>query len=185
MAAFLVRRRITLTLLLVAMVIGLDLVVLHVFPLDPLEGTAATLAADITIICGLCLRTWAAGTIRKWKQLATTGPYAWMRHPLYLGSALILIGCCALMHGPIFALALAPLAIIYWLAIRQEERAVARLYGSQWVEYSRRVPMLFPRIGWPQFRDWSLRQAIFNREHLVWLGAICGLLVLVGWRIFG
>ena len=183
MAAFLVRRRITLTLTLVAVTVGLDLVALHVVPRDPIEGTATTLAADITIIIGLGLRTWAAGTIRKWKQLAITGPYAWMRHPLYLGSSLILVGCCELMRGPMFALALVPLAIIYWLAIQQEEQAVARLYGNQWLKYSRQVPMLIPRFGWPQFSDWSLWQAIFNREHLVWLGAICGLLLLVGWRM--
>ena len=185
MVAFFVRRRITLTIALIVTTVGLDMMALHAFPLDPLECTAATLGADLAIMCGLCLRAWAAGTIRKYKNLATTGPYAWIRHPLYLGSALILFGCCELMHGPLFALALVPLVVVYSLSIRQEERAMARQYGNQWLEYCRRVPMLIPRIGWPQLSDWSLRQALVNREHLVWLGATCGLVVLAGWRSIG
>jgi protein-S-isoprenylcysteine O-methyltransferase Ste14 len=184
MTSFLVRRRISLTMALIATTASFDLFFLRILPLDPLGGTTVNLTADVVIVVGLFLRAWAAGTIHKWEQLATTGPYAWIRHPLYLGSALILVGCWGLMHGPLFALALAPLTFIYGLAIRQEESYCARRYGNQWLDYADRVPSFFPpRIGWPQFGDWSLKQALFNREHLVWFGAFCGLLALAGWRV--
>ena len=47
------------------------------------------------VFSGLALRSWAAGTLHKRTQLATSGPYALVRHPLYIGSLFMMLGFCA------------------------------------------------------------------------------------------
>ncbi len=70
-------------------------------------------------ICGLLLRGFAAGHLRKHQQLATSGPYAFTRNPLYLGSVLLAAGFSVASHSWISALLLAAyLAIFYPVVIR-------------------------------------------------------------------
>jgi hypothetical protein len=105
-------------------------------------GWAGALAA-----LGLLLRAWAAGTIRKDEVLATTGPYAFVRHPLYLGSFLIGLGL-ALAGGHW----LWPLAVVayfglgYARALREEAERLTELFGHAYVEYAARVPAFLPRL---------------------------------------
>lgn len=182
-AGWFVRRRVTLTIVLMALAAALDLLVGP--PRDLLRGGGpGTLAAAVAILAGLALRSWAAGTIRKWERLATTGPYAFVRHPLYLGSILLTIGFCGLMRLPLLCLlVLSPLAGSYWLAIRHEEAFLARRY-PEWAAYARRVGGFVPRrLLWPQVRDWSLTQWMRNKEYCAWLGAaaVAGLLLSQPW----
>ena len=96
-AGWLVRRRVALTIVLLALAIALDVLVGALRDLLG-SGGLGTLASGAAILAGLFLRSWAAGTIRKWERLATTGPYACVRHPLYLGSILLMLGFCGLMR---------------------------------------------------------------------------------------
>jgi protein-S-isoprenylcysteine O-methyltransferase Ste14 len=175
---WLVRRRVTLTIVLMATVAALELLVGA--PRDLLRGSVpGTLAAVAAIVTGLLLRSWAAGTIRKWERLAITGPYAFVRHPLYLGSILLTLGFCGLMRSPLLCLlVLSPLAGSYWLAIRREEAVLARSY-SGWSAYAHRVGRFLPRqLAWPRVQGWSAAQWLRNREYCAWLGSaiVAGLL---------
>lgn len=80
-------------------------------------------------------------------RLATTGPYARVRHPQYVGLLAIMVGF--LLQWPtIPTLAVFPmLAVIYRHLALQEERAVAAEFGAAWDEYARRTPRVIPKRG--------------------------------------
>ena len=82
-------------------------------------------------------------------RLATTGPYARVRHPQYAGFILILVGF--LLQWPtLLTVFMFPvlLYMYYQLALR-EERDSREAFGSAWEEYARRTPRFFPRFGTP------------------------------------
>jgi protein-S-isoprenylcysteine O-methyltransferase Ste14 len=95
---------------------------------------------------GLALRVYASGYVTKNTELTMTGPYAYTRNPLYLGSMLIAFGFAVAAHSWWIALALAVLfALIYLPTIRSEEEFL-RGHFSEYDEYARRVPRLLPRL---------------------------------------
>jgi len=79
------------------------------------------------------------------RTLATSGPYAWMRHPQYLGFLLVMVGF--LLQWPTLpTLVMFPvLAFVYARLARREEREVAAAFGPQWDAYAARTPRLWPR----------------------------------------
>jgi hypothetical protein len=95
---------------------------------------------------GVALRAYASGYVTKNTELTTTGPYAYTRNPLYLGSMLIAFGFAVAAHSWWTALALAVLfALIYLPTIRSEEEFLRGRF-SDYGEYAKRVPRLFPRL---------------------------------------
>ena len=98
-------------------------------------------------VVGLLLRGWAAGTIHKDQSLATSGPYALLRHPLYVGSLLVGAGL-AVAGGRWFFLPLflALFALVYGRTIRWEEGEMDERFGAAHEEYRRTVPRFVPRI---------------------------------------
>ena len=109
-------------------------------------------------IAGALLRGWGAGHLVKNDALTTTGPYAYLRHPLYLGTILIGTGFAIAVGGFLSALAL--LAFWPWFAWhyfpRKEEVESSRLasrYGERFDRYRTAVPALWPR--WTAWRDTS------------------------------
>ena len=116
------------------------------------------LASLILVVPGILLRGYASGYVRKNTELATTGPYAYTRNPLYLGSILIAFGFALAARSLWIVLALAVLFLaIYWPVILSEEEYL-RAHFSGYESYARRVPRLLPRlrtrgdnIGWSIF----------------------------------
>ena len=53
----------------------------------------------VAVILGAAMRTWGAGHLVKTLRLTVTGPYARMRHPLYVWSCMVAAWCCMLLHG--------------------------------------------------------------------------------------
>lgn len=101
---------------------------------------------------GLILRAWASGHIRKNSRLATTGPYAYTRNPLYLGSFLIGLGFSIASGRWPLALIFALLFLGIYLPVMRVESADLRgLFGADYERYSRSVPLFFPKL-WP-YRD--------------------------------
>ncbi len=139
-------------------------------------------------IVGLVIRGYAAGHLRKHQQLATSGPYAFTRNPLYLGSVFLAAGFSVASHSWISALVLAAyLAIFYPVVIRREQSELGARYGEAFAEYSSRVPAFWPRLSpamsstekfsWPLYRK--------NREYEASIGlavAMAILLLLMLWR---
>jgi protein-S-isoprenylcysteine O-methyltransferase Ste14 len=108
---------------------------------------ATLIAGAIVSILGLLLRGWAAGHIRKNSALATSGPYAFTRNPLYLRSFLLglgfTIGSGFWPLGILFAVLFLG---IYFPVMRVESGTLAELFGQNFQRYAREVPLFFPRV---------------------------------------
>jgi protein-S-isoprenylcysteine O-methyltransferase Ste14 len=98
------------------------------------------------VVAGLAIRGAAAGHIRKNRELTTTGPYAYARNPLYLGSILIAIGFVVAARNPWIALAaLVMFLVIYLPVIRAEEKYLRSAFAG-YDKYMEHVPRLLPRL---------------------------------------
>ena len=137
---------------------------------------------------GLLLRGYAAGHLRKHKQLATSGPYAYTRNPLYLGSVLLGAGFSVASHSWISAALLAAyLLVFYPVVIRREQKELKALYGAAFVEYAAQVPAFWPRLSAAKLSgerfSWLLYQR--NREYEAAFGlalAMAALCFKMVWR---
>lgn len=109
--------------------------------------TAVSLACSLpVVVTGVWLRGYAAGYVKKNEELTRTGPYAYTRNPLYLGSMLIAFGFAGAARSVVIVLVLAVLfAVIYWPTIRSEE-AFLRSEFPEYEGYARAVPRLLPRL---------------------------------------
>jgi protein-S-isoprenylcysteine O-methyltransferase Ste14 len=98
------------------------------------------------VIPGLWLRAYASGYVKKNQELATTGPYAYTRNPLYLGSMLMAAGfALALLSWPVALVLGFGFLAIYVPVIASEERFLRATF-PQFDDYCRRVPRLIPRL---------------------------------------
>lgn len=97
-------------------------------------------------LLGLALRAWSAGHIRKNAELATSGPYAYTRNPLYLGSFLLGVGFTVASGQPLLAIPFAALFLgIYFPVMRVEAADLAGLFGEDYRNYAKGVPLFLPR----------------------------------------
>jgi protein-S-isoprenylcysteine O-methyltransferase Ste14 len=129
---------------------------------------------------GLLIRALASGHLRKDQALATSGPYAYTRNPLYLGSALLAIGFLIAGRSWLASVIVAVYFVLFYYAvIRSEERDIRERFGPAFDEYARRVPLFFPRLtrtgNQAQSANFCWAQYIGNREYQAGLGAIAGL----------
>lgn len=133
-------------------------------------------------LVGLCLRAYAAGHLRKQEVLTMTGPYAYTRNPLYLGSSILAIGAAIAMYSWISAsLLLLYFAIFYSMVMRREEEELATRHGATFEDYARAVPLFFPRLQPAKLAggaagSFSLEQYRKNHE---WHAALGFLLLLI------
>ncbi len=103
---------------------------------------------SLVALAGTAARVYASGYILKNQELATTGPYGLMRHPLYTGNILIIIGFSA--ASAVWWTALVALAFFWFYyptAIEYEDRKLHRLFGARWEDWAARVPALMPRLA--------------------------------------
>ena len=147
--------------------------------------TGVLILAGLPIaLFGAFLRALAASVIRKDSVLTTSGPYAWTRNPLYLGSFMLGLGF-AVMSGSWVAagLIILPSLVVYPTVIREEEAHLARLFPEQFPQYCARVPRFAPRFRAAE-GPFSLRQYLVNREYQTALGfaAVLGVFILK-WRL--
>jgi protein-S-isoprenylcysteine O-methyltransferase Ste14 len=106
---------------------------------------------------GLALRVWAQVhlhyRLKIRKKLTTSGPYAFVRNPSYIGNTIIVSGVC-MMCGMFWFLPIQVLycAVVYGLAVRYEERFLIATFGAPYIVYRWRVPRWLPRRPAPQER---------------------------------
>jgi protein-S-isoprenylcysteine O-methyltransferase Ste14 len=131
---------------------------------------------------GALLRFWAAGHIVKGKVLTRSGPYAYCRNPLYLGSLIMALGVIIGGQGywllPVFALFF---ITFYFPVMRAEEQELFESHGNDFVEYSQNVPLFLPRFrpaGYP-VSGFQWNRAIRNREHRTVIGLFLAEAVLI------
>jgi len=126
-------------------------------------------------LAGLALRAWAAGHLAKNQRLAISGPYAFTRNPLYLGTLLTALGLAAAGHSLGLAILFCVLfALVYLPAIELEEQHLSAILPG-YAEFAERVPLLIPR--WPSsLGPDSFSAALYrkNREYQALLGWCVG-----------
>lgn len=118
----------------------------------------------VIAVAGILVRLYASGFVMKNKELATTGPYSLVRHPLYTGNILMLIGFC-LANGQLWPWAVGAFFLWFWYppAISYEDKKLNRIFGDSWVEWSSRTPALVPRGLIPSAGEgtsWSLAKSM-------------------------
>jgi protein-S-isoprenylcysteine O-methyltransferase Ste14 len=148
--------------------------------------TLASLGWGLPVsVAGLVLRGWSAGCLAKNRELATSGPYAYTRNPLYLGTVLVAVGLAmASRRAELAVLFAAVFALVYVPVMQLEEQHLRKLF-PHYPDYAARVPAL-----WPAFRShranqegrpfrWRLYWK--NREYQAAMGYAAGLAFLL-WK---
>jgi len=129
----------------------------------------------ILIVPGLLIRALASGHVRKNEALATSGPYAHTRNPLYLGSLLIGVGFAIGARSWWVGVALVVMFFAIYLPVIRDEEAFLRQKFPEFEEYARRVPRMFPRIA-PYSRGdsggFSFDLYMRHREYNALLGTL-------------
>ena len=136
------------------------------------------------VLPGLALRGYASGYVKKNAELTVTGPYAWTRNPLYLGSMLIAFGFAAGARSWLLAGALACLFPVIYLPVIQGEEQYLRARFPEFADYMRQVPRLLPwRVParWNRSAAGRFDPALFrkHREYNPSIGAAALYLALI------
>ncbi len=150
---------------------GLGLLLLPVCAWFTLAAGESRILIGLAIaLLGQIWRIYAAGVIYKNKQLATTGAYSLVRHPLYLGNFLILGGfTLAAAHWGLVAVVVVFFTFYYPAAIRYEDAKLERLFGEPWRDWSAGTPAMFPTsLNWQPNTDaeWNARQSLMRNGEL-------------------
>ncbi|MBZ5515043.1 MAG: isoprenylcysteine carboxylmethyltransferase family protein [Acidobacteriia bacterium] len=145
--------------------------------------TMRLVAAGGTIaLAGLIQRAYAAGCLEKNRALATCGPYAHTRNPLYLGS--LVMGAGFAVAGGSWILGTAFLALfllVYWPVMRREEASLRLQFGDAYEKYAVAVPFFFPSLRRATRTSGGFRWELYrkNREYQAAAGFGGGIAFLV------
>jgi protein-S-isoprenylcysteine O-methyltransferase Ste14 len=140
-------------------------------------GAAVTAAGE-------WLRLWAAGHLRKNKQLTTTGPYSYVKNPLYIGTLLITIGFSAMAMNIWIMIAGFVWFFIYYAPYkkRQENEKLIGSFGEAWIEFDKAVPDYFPRFTPYPGRGtnrWNWQVVKENSEHETAIAVFAGFCIML------
>lgn len=127
---------------------------------EPHHGEAYFIVSACVIALGETIRIWAAGHLRKNQELTTTGPYSFVKNPLYVGTFLITAGLCVMAKGArtghpfmdnlnwillgLFVLAF----LVYYVPYKRKREGdrLREIFGEDWDVYDKSVPDYFPRL---------------------------------------
>lgn len=96
-------------------------------------------------LVGVLIRAWASGHISKNERLATSGPYAHTRNPLYLGSFLLACGFAIAAHWSLVVAVVAFFLLIYHPTMQREVANIRGRFTDAYDRYAENVPLFFPR----------------------------------------
>jgi protein-S-isoprenylcysteine O-methyltransferase Ste14 len=159
--------------------LGFALAVLYVWLARPTGFSI--LLGEVLVVLGLLIRALASGHVKKNEELTTTGPYAYTRNPLYLGSLVLAAGfAVAARSGWIAAVMVVFFLVVYVPVIRSEE-AFLRGKFPQFETYCQAVPRLLPRLTAYAKSDGGFSLELYrkHREYNALLGALAITAVLV------
>jgi protein-S-isoprenylcysteine O-methyltransferase Ste14 len=157
---------------------------LYLFELWRRAPQPAAVAWSLALVLpGLWLRGYAAGYVKKNRELTRTGPYAYTRNPLYLGSILMAAGfALALRSWPVAVVLALGFLVIYVPVIASEERFLRAAFPD-FADYCLRVPRIIPRLtparpagaesppdGAPDAGSFSLALYLKHREYNAAIG---------------
>jgi len=138
------------------------------------------------VIIGEALRIWASGHIHKSAQVTRTGPYAMVRHPLYLGHFLIASGFCIVGDSlAAFIIVSISFFIIYVPTWKKEEQSLIELFGTTYSDFMANTPAILPRWNRGIFSgsfSWALVSQHREWNHAAGLSAgMLGMIALALW----
>src|SRR5512147_1339097 len=120
--------------------LGFALAVLYVWLARP-TWTSIVIGAVVALI-GVAIRAVASGHISKNSELTTSGPYAYTRNPLYLGSIVIALGFAVAALSWWIVLALVVLFVAVYIPVIRAEESFLRSRFPEFDSYARQVPRL-------------------------------------------
>ena len=166
---------------------GLGLILLLVCAYFTLPaGDPRIITGFIIAALGQFWRIYAAGVIYKNRQLATTGAYSLVRHPLYLGNFLVLGGfAIACSNGFVVGVVVFFFLFYYPAAIRYEDHKLEEIFGDEWRSWSKNIPGMFPtRLKWQSNVEssWNLRQSMIRNGEAVYTIFEIGAAILLWYR---
>jgi protein-S-isoprenylcysteine O-methyltransferase Ste14 len=140
-------------------------------PGDGSAGRTMFLVGVAFVLLGILVRLWASGHVKKDKVLTTTGPYGYVRHPLYVGNHLITLGFCV-ASGLLWSFAAwAVIGLFFYPGtIAHEDEVLHRLFGQSWERWRAVTRALIPRLTPYQpgaKGEWSLAQSWHNGEPMI------------------
>jgi protein-S-isoprenylcysteine O-methyltransferase Ste14 len=136
-------------------------------------------------LVGLAIRAWAAGHIVKNDRLATTGPYAHTRNPLYFGSFLIAAGFAIAAHWSLLLLVVAFFALVYGPTIEKERVKISARFPEEYARWEQNVPAFVPRpTAWrdPMVAESERFSPSLYMRHGEWRAAL-GFLLALTWLV--
>jgi len=138
-------------------------------------------AGGAIVVIGLALRAYASGYVRKASELTTSGPYAYTRNPLYLGSLIIAAGFAVAARSLLIALVAAAIFLAIYLPVMRFEEQLLRSQFPGFDDYARRVPRFVPRLSAEAGAsgEFSLDLYRRHREYNATLGAAAMLAALI------
>jgi protein-S-isoprenylcysteine O-methyltransferase Ste14 len=129
-------------------------------------------------VLGEALRIWAAGHLNKSREVTTSGPYRWLAHPLYAGSAIMGAGLAIASANRVAALLVAIyLGATVTAAVRSEEAFLHRAFGERYERYRGSRADETATSG--ARRRFSAARAVANREHRAAIGLAIAVLLLL------
>jgi protein-S-isoprenylcysteine O-methyltransferase Ste14 len=130
---------------------------------------------------GIVLRTVASGQVKKNQELTVTGPYAFVRNPLYLGSIIIAIGFAVAGRDLWVDILILAMFVLLYMPVIGAEEAFLQKHFPAYDDYARHVPRLLPRtLLFRQIMDGFSRELYWqHREYNALLGAAAMLAALV------
>ena len=146
----------------------------------------------IIVLAGEGIRVWASGHLIRNEEVVTSGPYAYLRDPLYLGRVLLLIGFCTMSWGYSWIILLLGLGVFFFNYMprkyRKEMARLENLFGEEYKLYASYTHGLLPRLRpYPKAKKRPWRFELFwneNREQYFLLGTVVFFLLVVGRIIY-
>ena len=137
----------------------------------------------LLIFGGELIRIWAAGHLQKNEVLTVSGPYAYVKNPLYIGSILITAGFCVLADNIYLLTAALFMFCFHYIPYKKrvEGERLKRIFGREYEDYDEKVPDYLPRPTPYSDRkvSWSVRAFIENSEEGILLIIIVGIVAVL------
>ncbi|MCP2519130.1 isoprenylcysteine carboxylmethyltransferase family protein [Candidatus Aminicenantes bacterium AC-335-B20] len=142
----------------------------------------------IVSIFGFAIRTWAAGHIEKGKNLATSGPYQYIRNPLYFGNFILGLSLCIGANSLwVWIIFVAYFSIFYPVLIIEETNKLREIFHEKYKEYEKKVPCIFPNFKGLQGKNskrFKFELYKKNKEYRAILGGFIIWMILILKYIF-
>jgi len=149
---------------------------------------SSLIIGGIIVFLGQAVRVWAGGHLMRNQEITTSGPYAYLRDPFYLGRLLLMIGFCIMAWGYAWIVLIIGLLVFFANYIprkyKKEMKRLENIFGQEYKDYASYARSLIPRIKpYPKAKNRPWSPALFfkeNQEHYFVLGTLIFAVLVIG-----